>query len=224
MAAATQVPVTATPSGSRAITRAFLVAAVGCLAYLALRFWIRDPLSYLLDYSQAHFGDYWPRRGALLLHIAGGTLALFAGPTQFSAALRRSHLAIHRWTGRAYVFGVLIGGAAGFYLSVFTSGHDFGVALFCLALAWWVTTGMAFVAILRRQVTAHREWMTRSYVVTFAFVAFRWMVEWSVWGFLGGSRAATVGWLCWVVPLLATEVALQWRRTIGTARLPFLTS
>jgi hypothetical protein len=201
--------------GVTLVTRALWILGAAALVFLALRFFLRDPLHYILDQSEGSFGRYWPNRWWLLLHIAGGTLALFAGPFQFWTGLRRRHLEIHRWTGRLYLTGILLGGGAGFYLSFHTRPPDFGVALFMLAAAWWTTSGMALVAILRRQIQAHREWMIRSYVVTFAFVSFRWLVEWPVWDFLGSTRLAAVGWLSWVVPLLLTDVLLQWRRTVG---------
>jgi hypothetical protein len=36
-----------------------------------------------------------------------------------------------------------------------------------------VTSGLAFVAIKKQLYDQHKEWMIRSYVVTFAFVTFR---------------------------------------------------
>ena len=42
-----------------------------------------------------------------------------------------------------------------------------------LSLVRVVTTGLAFAAIRSSLVEQRREWMIRSYVVTFAFVTFR---------------------------------------------------
>jgi hypothetical protein len=193
-----------------------LIAAV--LAYQAIRFWLRDPLHYIVDRSEASFGSLWPQRWWLLLHIGGGTVALFTGPFQLWSGFRSRYLRIHRLTGTLYVVGVAVGGGAGFYLSFFTQPRDFGVSLFMLALAWWLTVGMAFVAIRRRQIAAHKEWMVRGYVVTFGFVLFRFLVMLPVMQPLGAGIPATAGWLCWAAPLLVTEVGLQWRRTVGETR------
>jgi hypothetical protein len=55
--------------------------------------------------------------------------------------------------------------------------------------------------------------MVRSYVVTFAFVFFRWFAELPILTSLSPpERYATIGWLCWTLPLLATELVLQGRR------------
>lgn len=199
----------------RSVGQVLIAAAVALLAWQALHFWTRDPLHYLTDHTPQSFGDYWPNRWWLLPHIAGGTLALFLGPFQFWTGLRARHPAFHRILGRLYVIGIVVAGAAGFYLSFHSTPADFGVALFTLSFAWWLTVGMAFLAIKRRRFDAHREWMIRGYVVTFAFVAFRYLVDLPVFDPLGAARASTVVWLSFVPELLVAEAILQWRRTIG---------
>jgi len=46
-----------------------------------------------------------------------------------------------------------------------------------LAMAWILTTGVAWAAIVRRKVVLHKEWMIRSYLVAFAFVTFRFITD-----------------------------------------------
>ena len=53
----------------------------------------------------------------LLLHIAGGVVALLAGPFQFLASLRASHPTVHRATGYGYLAAVLLGSIAGLRLA-----------------------------------------------------------------------------------------------------------
>jgi uncharacterized membrane protein YozB (DUF420 family) len=83
-----------------------------------------------------------------------------------------------------------------------------------LAAAWVTTAGMAYLAIRRGLVQIHKEWMVRAYVVTFAFVTFRVLNDYGPLSKLQpvGDRAITIGWACWVVPLMVTEVVLQLRR------------
>ncbi len=54
----------------------------------------------------------------------------------------------------------------------------------------------------------------RAYVVTFAFVTFRVLNDYGPTSRLQppGDRAITIGWACWALPLLLTEVILQLRR------------
>src|SRR5579862_4967281 len=48
-------------------------------------------------------------RHLLIPHTLCGTIALLAGPMQFSSRLRRRHLKFHRVLGRIYVISVFIG-------------------------------------------------------------------------------------------------------------------
>jgi Predicted membrane protein (DUF2306) len=45
-----------------------------------------------------------------------------------------------------------------------------------LAFAWITTASMAYISVMRGRILQHKEWMIRSYVVTFAFVTFRWLL------------------------------------------------
>ena len=185
------------------------MVAVVVLGWLALTFLMRDPLHYLIDPTPESFGRYWPNRPWLLLHIVGGVAALMVGPFQFSTRIRTRYPALHRAMGRTYLLGVLVAGATAFYLAFFAPQASFGVALFVLATAWWITAGIAFAAILRRRITVHRRWMIRSYIVTFAFVTFRLLGTLPLWAPFGVHGEAVAGWVAWVVPMLAFELYLR---------------
>ena len=79
---------------------------------------------------------------------------------------------------------------------------------------------MAFASIRRRNFTQHREWMIRSYVVTFAFVTFRVSQDLlAASGVATGDESrATLAWACWAVPLLITEMTLQSRASFAQPR------
>ena len=189
--------------------KAAIALALGFLAYKGLQYYVATIEHFAFDISEANFGRLWPNRLWLLLHITGGTAALFAGPIQLWSGLRNSHRLIHRWTGRVYVAGVFLGGAAAFYLSFFSQPRSFGVALFALGVAWWVSVGTAVHAITRYQIEAHKAWMIRGYVVTCSFVTFRILIEMPLWAFAGQSRLAVVLWLSWVAPLAVAELLLR---------------
>ena len=72
---------------------------------------------------------------------------------------------------------------------------------------------MGLVAALQRRIKAHREWMQRSYTLTFTFVIFRLLLE-IPWIEELGTEAevsTTIGWLCWLVPLLVLELSRRIR-------------
>ena len=76
--------------------------------------------------------------------------------------------------------GCVIGSLSGFYLALNIPPGYFAYAmgLFFLCVAWVTNTGMALWCIRQRQIEQHREWMIRSYVVTFAFVSIRLVSQW----------------------------------------------
>jgi hypothetical protein len=164
------------------------------------------------------FGLYFPKRGWLLLHIAGGMLALLAGPVQLWLGLTERRMDLHRRLGMAYIAGIAVGVAGAVALAVQTDlGWVFGAGLLALSLAWVVTTGLAFAAIRKSLVEQHREWMIRSYVVTFAFVVFR-IGDVTLLGLGWGERLQNLtfmAWACWAVPLLVTEAVLQGKKILA---------
>ena len=162
--------------------------------------------------------EYAPRRGWVLLHIAGGMIALLTGPVQLWLGLSDRGMAWHRRMGVGYMTGVGIGSVGAFYLSTHTDfGWIFGAGLFGLAVAWVTTTTLAYLAIKRSLIDQHKEWMIRSYVVTFAFVTFRVIQPLVQAAHVGTlyEQLAVAAWACWAVPLLVTELVLQGRKTLA---------
>jgi len=187
-----------------------MVIGIGFVAISALPYFTLNP---------EVFRFYWPRRGWLLVHIGGGMVALLTGPGQLWLGLNRRRLQLHRQLGVAYMTSVLVSSIAAFYLAAHTDvSWVFGAGLSGLAVAWLITTGLAFIAVRRGLLHQHQEWMIRSYVVTFAFVNFR-ILE----GILQAAGVGTLpdqlavaSWFCWSVPLLITEAVLQGRKIFAT--------
>jgi hypothetical protein len=190
------------------------------VAGVAIYFFVTTVPNYF-HYDVAHYRYYWPKRWWLIAHVGGGTLALSIGLFQFSSTIRRRFVKVHRWMGRLYLIGVLVGSIGAAYMGVMVSPlKAFGISLEFLALAWVMTSLMAYIAVLRRQFAAHREWMVRSYVVTFGFVLFRLGTRNHVFGSLGQEmQPVMLAWACWAIPMLITDVVQRWRQTIGPKRL-----
>jgi uncharacterized membrane protein len=199
---------------TRATPRTWLAVILGGAALLAGWFIVRSALPYF-NVSPDQYGPYfWPRRWGLVLHIASGVIALTAGLVQLWLGLTNRVARLHRALGRLYVTIIFLGSLAGFYLSLTISGNPpYAAGLFTLCVAWVVTTFMAVLAIRRRNVAQHREWMMRSYAVTFAFVTFRFGVDvLTSQGLPPGDAQAIMAWACWAVPLLLLEPLLQVRK------------
>ncbi len=202
---------------TRAKSRALIISILTGLLLLALWFIARSALPYF-NVSPDHYGPYfWPRRWGLVLHIAGGITALTVGLVQLWLGLTNRTAALHRALGKLYVGVIAVGSIAGFYLAVTISGNPpYASGLFFLCVAWVVTTTMAVLAIRRRNILLHREWMMRSYAVTFAFVTFRFGVDALIsQGVQGSDAQAIMAWACWALPLLLLEPLLQFQKVRG---------
>jgi uncharacterized membrane protein YozB (DUF420 family) len=81
---------------------------------------------------------------------------------------------------------------------------------------------MALFAIRARRIRAHREWMTRAYVLTFAFVVVRVLEDYTPLARMEQTPELflTTLWTSWTIPLLITEVALQTSRWRSSAEAP----
>lgn len=184
---------------------------------LILYFIYMNALRYFNPGFTVYTPDFSPYAPYLIIHITGGIAALLIGPFQLSTSLRKQYNQLHKNLGKLYLIAVLISGLSGAYLSIFDNilrkqEFTFGTGVFGLAMAWLITSGMAYYAIRNRNINQHKEWMIRSYVVTFGFVFFRIIYE-----FLYGIEAfpfkndigGVSAWACWSLPLLFTEWVLQ---------------
>lgn len=184
------------------------LAVLGAAGYFLIA---RIPRYFVV--TAESYGDSWPQVRWLLPHIVGGVIATVLGPLQFWPAIRRDYLAVHRVAGRLYIVAVLGGSVASLGLSFRMSPNNAAYAsgLIGLAAAWLLTTGLAFVAIRRKNLIQHKQWMIRSYVVTFAFVIFRLCDDLlSHRGLVPEHEFYTIlAWACWAVPLLLAEAGPQ---------------
>ena len=187
-----------------------VLAAAGALAL----WFIFTAAFHYATYTQEAYGSYWPRRFVLIPHILGGVVAITAGLVQVWLGVTGRTRRLHILLGRVYLGAVTVGSLAGFYLALTTLGSlVFGSGLFFLSAAWVITTGMAYAAVRYRFIDQHREWMLRSYVVTFAFVVFRLFTDGLIDRGVSPSDAAGVmAWASWAVPLLVLEPILQYRK------------
>jgi uncharacterized membrane protein len=206
---------TAVPAGTVVQPKPRSLAWLGWTLVLGLNayFVVRSLPRYFIFTPESYGAYYWSKVSWLVPHIAAGLVAVLIGPLQFWPRLRRDYLHTHRITGRFYVGAVLIGSLSSFGLAVTAISRNpaFAVGLIGLGLAWLSTTLMAFVAIRRRNIPQHRQWMVRSYVVTFAFVTFRLAEDAMTAAQLLNTRdrIALLAWACWAIPLLFTEIVLQ---------------
>ena len=148
-------------------------------------------------------------RHLLIPHTLAGTFALLIGPINFSSRIRAassaSSIAV---LGRIYVVSVFVGSFTGIALAAGRPGLP-GTSM--QAAAWMVCTTAAFITARNRQITQHRQWMARSYAVTFTFVSSRVLnLVPAYWSHLGDVLSA-VGVIAFTLAsLLIVDIGLNW--------------
>jgi len=181
-------------------------------------FFLLTNVPQYLVWNEATYGFYWPRAGYLLPHILGGLVAMVIGPFQFWPRIRNTYPRLHRMCGRVYLASIVVGATAGMVMAATTSRNfAYASGLFSLGAVWLLTSGMAFLAIRRRNFVQHKQWMIRSYVVTFAFVTFRLINNLMASLAIGEprDRIAIISWACWALPLLVTELVIQGKQVFA---------
>jgi uncharacterized membrane protein len=174
---------------------------------------------------------YCPRQNdmvhtaAITLHIAGAMVATIIGPFQFlPKIITRRYVNLHHWLGRTYLVGILVGGLGGFYMSFLAYGGvatrlGFGI----LAVLWLFCGFTAYRRIRNKQIQSHRQWMIRTYALTFAAVTLRiWLPLLGAAGVDFDTAYLTVAWLCWIPnPLVAEWIVSRIRRPRPTSAAAF---
>jgi hypothetical protein len=144
----------------------------------------------------------------LSLHVAGAATALLLG---LPAVRRRRTL--HRWIGRVYASGCIIGGCAGFALAFgTTAGPVAALGFGLLAPIWIYCTAQGWLTARARRFDEHRRWMIRSFALTFAAVTLRLYLPLGVMAGLTFQQIyVATAWISWIPNLALAEFYLRRR-------------
>jgi uncharacterized membrane protein len=151
-----------------------LCAATFLMLRMALDYTaFRDDVDFL-RFKQAYVG-YWWWKTAFYVHVFSAVAALSAGFTQFSVSFLRRRRRWHRLIGRIYAYDILvINFPAGMVLAVCANGLLPGrIAFVLLDWLWFTFTLIAVAAVRNGQIARHREFMIRSYALTFSAITLR---------------------------------------------------
>ncbi|WP_222983373.1 DUF2306 domain-containing protein [Flagellimonas meishanensis] len=175
-------------------------------------FYFYNVLGYFFGYRNERFesNQVW-----FISHMVGATFSLFLGPIQFWPSIRKKYGSYHKIAGKLYIIGSIIAGISAFRLSLIYDCIGCRYSLVILALLFLLTTSLAWVAIKRKNIVAHRQFMVRSYTCALAFVFIR-LYQILPLDFLYGAiddpeLLRTVNeWLFSFVPLIIVEIAMIW--------------
>ncbi len=147
-------------------------------------------------------------------HIAGGAMAILLGPLQFWKAFRIKYLQLPRPLGKIYIIGSIVS-----VICLVRIFPEFGwtpmmPSQILVTTLWFLSTIAAWWTIKRKNIKAHRQFMARSYLFAFYFVAIR-AVDYLGKNFFGFSNDDNVwlangDWATWVVPFIILEMYQSW--------------
>ncbi|MBL7872708.1 MAG: DUF2306 domain-containing protein [Cyclobacteriaceae bacterium] len=205
----------------KTIERLLIFVSWTVIVGLSIYFFLENVAVYLTGFKSTNYTNnpFW-----VGLHLIGGTLALLFGPIQFSTWIRNKYLTFHKLTGKIYIVGAFVAGLSALRLSLLSSCAPCRVSLFILAVLVIATTFSAWWLVKNKNVTAHRQFMTRSYICVFSFVAVRVGSLFPL-DFLFGqiddpTFDRTVNeYFFSFVPLILGEIGMVWWPTLNNIRV-----
>lgn len=162
-------------------------------------FFADEPIALLSTKSSKLLNDF-VYMTSFYIHIFFGGIALLIGWVQFIEKIRLELPKLHRVIGKIYVVSIFISGPVGFYIGFFVQGGILTQIGFIFgAFIWTFITYLAYKAIRKGNVAQHKEFMSYSYVGSFAAVLLRLMLP--VLISITGSFKIAYGlsvWLSWI--------------------------
>lgn len=196
---------------------AFLSIGVGLVAPLPWLLGPGEPAANMPPLAAHLLAHYTVAQLVFVIHVAGGGIALLAGPWQLMPRLRARRPRLHRATGYLYVSAVVLGGGAGFVMGLRAWGGTVAqIGFTALAIGWLATTAIGLRRILTGDRGGHHAWIMRSYALAFAAVSLR--LQFPILGALGvpvATAYATVAWSSWVPNLVVAQLVLARRNSAG---------
>lgn len=195
------------------IIRVFLIYSLMCMAAFLM---LRTIIGYTSFKTDVQFlalkQDYienpiW--RATFYIHTFSAVFTLFAGFTQFSEQFLKDFRHWHKILGRLYVWNILlINAPTGFIMAIYANGGWMGKSAFLtLDVLWFYFTLKAFTTALNRNFDEHRDYMIRSYALTFSAISLRsWKIIITYTGWVDMAYIYIVdAWLALVINLMVSE-------------------
>jgi hypothetical protein len=108
--------------------------------------------------------------GLALTHVLLASAALVTLCLNIWPWLRIRHAAVHRWSGRVYVFTALPAALLTLPLVYSNNAWQADIGAVATGVAWFVTTLIGYIAIRRGDEARHRRWMLYSFAMAASFV------------------------------------------------------
>ncbi|HEU5292179.1 MAG TPA: DUF2306 domain-containing protein [Cyclobacteriaceae bacterium] len=189
-----------------------LLFLITSLSFNALSYINFDSTYGFLRLKQAAIATGW-YLPAYYSHVLAAGVILTIGFFQLNTRLSLKRKKLHRFVGKCYAYGILFFAApGGLIMSFFINRGPWVLTSFILqCTCWFVFTLLAVIKIRSGKIAEHRQWMWRSYALTFAAVTLRLYVFMFTSSFDLSTPDAygTIAWASWVINLVAVEVWLK---------------
>ncbi len=157
-------------------------------------------------------------RTAFYIHVFSAVLTLLAGFTQFSSYILTEHKRLHRIMGRFYVFNILfVNFPTGMLMAFYANGQlPSKIAFIILDSLWFWFTLKAFLEIRKGNIKKHKQFMIRSYALTFSAITLRtWKIILSSLFVIAPATLYMIeAWIGFVPNLLFAEWLIRSKKKI----------
>jgi len=153
------------------------------------------------------------------IHVVFGGLFVMFAPLQFSSAMRARNIRLHRWSGRILLPLAVISVITSLYFGILIPFGGLGEAI-AIALFGGIfiaSASRAYLAIRRKEVERHREWMIRTFAIALSISTVR-LVDAPVDLILTPAGVRPPGvlvvamWTGWVITVALAELWIRHTR------------
>lgn len=181
---------------------------------VAAGWFLSDSFAFIATREAPTGETLWGRRFWYFAHVALAIPLLLIAPVQFAVSVRERWPLLHRVLGRLYLAASLLAGLSALHLGSTIAAPETQVPLTLFAAVWIGFVVIAWQAARRRRFDVHHGFVIRATAIALSFVWVRMMAagDGALLGFIENAemRAATRGWLSFVLPLLIVEIWLSW--------------
>ncbi|UUC45302.1 DUF2306 domain-containing protein [Flavobacterium cerinum] len=152
------------------------------------------------------------------IHVYSALFVLLAGYTQFSSSLLERFPKLHRISGKVYAFIVLLLAApSGIFIGYYANGGlSSQIAFILLGLLWFFFTLKGIIAIRKKAIIAHRNFMLRSFALALSAITLRLWKVILVYLFHPNPMDVyqIIAWLGWIPNLILAEWLIRSKKQI----------
>ena len=203
------------------LKRLFWTVVILFFSFLMIRltipyFSFETDVDFLLTKQGILYNKIWLT--SFYCHIAASPFILLAGMIQFNNYFLKNYKKIHRIVGKGYILLILlISAPSGFIMAIYANGGMPAKSSFLIiSVLWWYFTWRSYKEIKNRNISAHRNFMIRSYALTLSAITLR-LYTFTIPQLAhipGVELYVMVSWLSWVPNLLVAEWIIRRRKII----------